>query len=91
MWKRPTAEPEAGGVALLASVGLEMHWRSWWAAGFGQNIIVYVPREVEMVSGLRKEGQGERQTDCQMAQPAACMGLSRVRREVAARQPSSCS
>lgn len=35
------------------------------AAGFGQNAAICVPQEVEMVSGLRKESQGDRQTDRQ--------------------------
>lgn len=34
-----------------------------WTAGLGQNAVIYIPQEVEMVSGLREESQGERQND----------------------------
>lgn len=41
--------------------GRRRHWRGEWTAGFGQNIIIPVPQMVEMVSGLKKESQGERE------------------------------
>lgn len=48
---------------MAASTGREKAREELVDSRLGQNAVIHIPQEVEMVSGLRKESQGERQTD----------------------------